>query len=180
MRGKDKNGDLSNRYEILVCTKESIFRGIIECEYGQRLVDALNEGVPTGMSSRGIEFIPLHDVKVGNLSGAEDSYPHLYISKHRILFVAQLALEKEERRLSTYPYRQKAPVKVKIFIPPYTITGDVYRDAWENLLDTLEAQVTFLPITGVEVTPSMLDEYANFEFAAVNKENITCLMEIIV
>jgi len=177
MKAEAGDNELSRQFEILVCTRENVFTGIIRCEYGQRLIDALNEGVPVGASSRGVDFLALEDVKLRDMEGAEEDYPRLYIAKHNIIFIAQHERDKAEKPLSAYPYRQKVPVKVKIYESPFLITGQVYSDTWEQLADTIEARVNFMPLTNVDIIPALPGGYAHFEFAAINKQNVTYLSE---
>ncbi|MDD5312952.1 MAG: hypothetical protein PHO26_07965 [Dehalococcoidia bacterium] len=177
MKVEAGDSELYRQFEILVCTRENVFTGIIRCEYGQRLIDALNEGVPVGASSRGVDFLALEDVKLRDMAGTEAAHPRLYIAKHNIVFIAQHERDKAEKPLNAYPYRQKVPVKVKIYEAPFMITGQVYSDTWEQLADTIEAQVKFMPLTNVEVTPALPGGYSHFEFAAINKENVTYLSE---
>ncbi|MCX6005163.1 MAG: hypothetical protein NT082_05775 [Chloroflexi bacterium] len=177
MKGEAGDNELARQFEILVCTREYVFTGIIRCEYGQRLIDALNEGVPVGASSRGLDFLSLEDVQIIDMAGVESNHPRLYIAKHNIIFIAQHERDKKEKPLSAYPYRQKVPVKVKIYETPFTVTGQVYSDTWEQLADTIEAKVSFLPLTNVEISPALPGGYSWFEFAAINKENVTYLSE---
>lgn len=159
-------------YEVVICTGSRVFRGTLRCELEQRLIDAFNEGVPVGASSRGVDFVPLSNVDCWDVQGNKAHYPGLYISKNSIILIAQLSGNDIEKRIAGYPYREKTGVPAEIFAAPYSIKGQVYLDTWGQLGDAIEEEISFLPLTGVEIEPPLPVGRSRFDFAAVNKRRI--------
>lgn len=159
-------------FEVVVCTWSRVFRGTLRCELEQRLIDAFNEGVPVGASSRGVDFVPLSDVDCWDTQGNKAHYPGLYISKNSIILIADLSGNDSEKRISGYPYREKKALPVDIFATPYSVKGHIYLDTWGQLGDAIEEEISFLPLTGVEIEPPLPVGRSGFDFAAVNKRKI--------
>jgi hypothetical protein len=119
--------------------------------------------------------------------GGKKKFSHIYIAKNNIIFIAQLATENKDRRLSAYPYRRKLPVGVtiyasqifqaQVFASPYILKGQLYVETWGQVADTIETGERFLPLTDVEVDPAPPGESTQFDFVAINKERIISLCE---
>ena len=177
MKAETDNSDLFTRHEVTVCTGDCLFLGAMRCGINQRLIDALNEGVPYGASTRSVRFLPLTDAKVMVSDGEKKDYSNIYIAKGNIIFVARGEHEVKEKILTTYPYRKKISLRIKIFALPYTINGCVHIDTWGQLPDTIESDDMFFPLTDAEVVPALPSKQAHFDFMAVNRTKISYLCE---
>ena len=165
-------------FEVVICTGDRVFTGSLNCEFEQRLIDAVNEGVPVGASSRGVDFISLLNVDVWDKKGNKSYFQSLYISKNNIIFIAQVAGGVVEKRVIGYPYREKVPVKVQVYATPYILSGQMYCETWGELGDTIESEVSFLPLTKVEIAPTLPGGRSKFDFAAINKHRVNFICEI--
>ena len=183
MDTESENSELYRQFDVLVCTGELVFSGSLRCDFSQRLIDALNEGVKAETRSRIRDFLPLSDVTVSDLKGGTTIVPRLHISKNNIIFVAQSTSSTPGKPLSTYPFRQKLPVTVTAYAAgaataPYRIKGCIYIDTWGQITDTLETEERFMPLTQAEIDPAMPGNRSHFDFVALNKERIISIGEM--
>lgn len=177
------SSELYRQFNVLVCTGELVFSGSVRCDFSQRLIDALNEGVKAETRSRIKDFLPLSDVTITDLGGGTTSMPRLQISKNNIIFVAQTSSAAHDKPLTTYPFKQKLPVTIIAYVAgaaarPYRINGRIYIDTWGQITDTLETEESFIPLTQVEIDPAMPGKRSHFDFVALNKERIVSIGEM--
>ena len=177
------NSELYRQFDVLVCTGELVFSGSLRCDFSQRLIDALNEGVKAETRSRIRDFLPLSDVTVSDLKGGTTTVSRLHISKNNIIFVAQSTSTTPGKPLSTYPFRQKLPVTITAYAAgaaatPYRMQGCIYIDTWGQITDTLETEERFMPLTQAEINPAMPGNRSKFDFVALNKERIVSIGEM--
>jgi hypothetical protein len=187
MASQTDGSDLVNKYKILACTGELVFTGTFIYGFEQRLIDALNEGVKTGASTKIVEFLPLEDVVMKAPEGDDQKFSQIYIAKSNIIFVAQSPSISREKPLSTYPFRQKTPVGVtiyaaqiyvaQVYAAPYVLKGQLYIDTWGQVVDAIESSDEFIPLTQVEITPALPDGSSKFDFIAINKQRIISISE---
>ncbi len=176
MKTEPGNSELFRRHEVTVCTGDCLFVGMMQCAVNQRLIDAINEGVPYGASSRSLRFLPLNEAEATAADGAKKSFQNVYITKLNIIFIARGEHEVKEK-ITTYPYRKKISLRVKIFALPYTINGNVHIDTWGQLPDAIESDDMFFPLTDAEIVPALPGGRARFDFMAVNRTKISYLCE---
>jgi len=184
MDPESAGSELYRQFDVLVCTEALVFSGSVRCDFSQRLIDALNEGVRAETRPRIRDFLPLTDVTVSDLKGGTTTVPRLHISKNNIIFVAQAKSATPGKPLTTYPFRQKLPVTVMAYAAgaaatPYRIKGCIYIDTWGQITDTLETQERFMALTQVEIEPAMPGDQSHFDFVALNKERIVSIGEMI-
>ena len=177
------SSDLYRQFDVLVCTGDLVFSGSVRCDFSQRLIDALNEGVRAETRSRIRDFLSLSDVTVTDLKGGITTVPRLHISKNNIIFVAQASSMTPGKPLSSYPFRQKSPVTITAYAAgaaatPYRMSGCIYIDTWGQITDTLETEERFMPLTQAEINPAMPGDRSHFDFVALNKERIISIGEI--
>jgi len=177
------SSELYRQFDVLVCTGELVFSGSVRCDFSQRLIDALNEGVRAETRSRIRDFLSISDVTVTDLKGGSTVVPRLYISKNNIIFVAQARSTTPDKPLTSYPFREKLPVTVIAYAAgaaasPYRLNGCIYIDTWGQITDTLETEDRFLPLTQTEIKPAMPGNQSHFEFVALNKERIVSIGEM--
>jgi hypothetical protein len=177
------SSELYRQFDVLVCTGELIFSGCVQCDFSQRLIDALNEGVRAETRSRIRDFLSLTNVTITDLKGDTTSVARLHISKNNIIFVAQASSMTPGKPLSSYPFKQKLPVTIAAYTAgtassPYMMSGCIYIDTWGQITDTLETEERFLPLTQAEITPAMPGNRSYFDFVALNKERIISIGEM--
>ena len=177
------SSELYQQFDVLVCTGELVFSGSVRCDFSQRLIDALNEGIRAETRSRIRDFLPMSDVTVTGPKGVTTAVPRLHISKNNIIFVAQARSASPDKPLTTYPFRQKLPVTIMAYAAgaaatPYRLNGCIYIDTWGQITDTLETEDRFLPLTKAEIDPAMPGNQSHFEFIALNKERIVSISEM--
>jgi hypothetical protein len=175
--------ELYRQYDVLVCTGELLFGGRLSCNFSQRLIDALNEGVSEEPRSRTRDFLSLADVTITDLKGGTKAAPRLHISKNSIVFVAQASCVSPGKPLTGYPFRQKLSATVMAYASgaaakPYRINGCIYIDTWGQITDTLETEERFLPLTQAEIDPPLPGNLSHFDFVALNKERIISIGQV--
>jgi len=125
----------------------------------------------------GGDFLPLTEVEVFLSAKKSEHMASTYIRKANILFVAE-RVESQPKTANTkdtpkiYPVREKKPIGVKVYMSLYTLTGKMHSEMWQQLLDTLNKDERFLPLTGVEISPPLASGESKFSFAAINKDQI--------
>lgn len=177
-----EGSDLHKQYEVLVCAGESVYAGTLRCDFSQRLIDALNEGMRTETSEKLVSFLPLIDVTVTGARGEQQKLPLVYVAKNNIVFAAQVSDGREENPLRNYPYREKLPVGVMAYAAGvsgmrYTLDGRIYVETWGQVIDTVESESRFLPLTQVEISPAPPGAGAKYGFVALNKERIISIWQ---
>ena len=183
MDSESEGSELYKQFDVLVCTEALVFSGSVRCDFSQRLIDALNEGVRAETRPRIRDFLSLSDVTVSDIKGVITKAPGLHISKNNIIFVAQAKSAMPGKPLTTYPFRQKLPVTVTAYAAgaaemTYRIKGCIYIDTWGQITDTLETEERFMPLTQAEIEPAMPGDRSHFDFIALNKERIVSIGEL--
>jgi hypothetical protein len=183
MDPESASSELYRQFDVLVCTGELVFSGSVRCDFSQRLIDALNEGVKAETRSRIRDFLPLSDVTVTDLKGGTTTVSRLHVSKNNIIFVAQARSATPGKPLTSYPFSQKLPVTVMAYAAgaaaiPYRMKGCIYIDTWGQITDTLETEERFLPLTQAEIAPALPGNLSQFDFVALNKGRIISIGEI--
>jgi len=172
-----KNNEKFRQISVVVCTDTHTFAGFTYCAYGQRLLDALNEGLPIDNSRVGKYFLALTEVEVFLPVPRREDVASTYIRKSNILFVCgksetQSATRGTGYSDTAYPFRKKESVPVIVRYPFYTLHGKMHNDVFQQLMDTLEGEDCFLPVTDVEILPGLVSGESKFDFVAVNKDKI--------
>jgi hypothetical protein len=57
------------------------------------------------------------------------------------------------------------------------LQGNVHVDVWEELLETLDRDQRFMPLTDVRIRPALPGGASAFDFVAVNKDQVAYLGE---
>ena len=182
MSAENEGSELHRQFEVLVCTGASSFRGTLTCDFSQRLVDALNEGMRTETSAKVIGFLPLVNVTMTGTRCEEQKFPHIYIAKNNIVFAAQVSDDRSQKQLRTYPFREKLPVAVTVHTArvsdvQYKLDGRMYVDSGGQVIDTIESEARFIPMTHVEIEPPPPGAGSRYHFIALNKEHIISICE---
>jgi hypothetical protein len=181
MTAENEGSGLHRRFEVLVCTGALTFTGTLICDFSQRLIDALNEGMRTETSAKVVSFLPLLNVTMTGIRGDAQKFPGINIAKNNIVFVAQIS-DEGAQPLRTYPFREKLPVAVMAYVAmlsdvQYRLDGRIYVDTWGQVIDTIESEAHFIPLTQVEIEPALPGAGSRFDFLALNKEHIISICE---
>jgi hypothetical protein len=187
LTGDSDSTELDKQYEIVVCAGELVFSGTFSCNFSQRLIDALNEGVRESPLSMLVDFLLLENATMTTGAGDRKRFPRIYIAKNNIAFVAEMAAEVPGKKLSAYPYRRKLPVGVTIYASQihaaevvassYILRGKLFIETWGQVADTIETKDRFLPLTQVDVDPPLPDGGSQFSFVAINRLRIISICE---
>jgi hypothetical protein len=169
--------------KVLVCTETCIFTGYTYCGNHQRLLDTLNQSAVANSVSLGKEFLPLTQVEVSLPKGEKKSTPETYIKKSSILFVCEMsesqpAISPNKERPIIYPMRPKTPLAAEIHMPAYILRGQMYGEAWQQILDIVDRADKFIAMTNTEVFRVLDHAASTFDFVAVNRDNIIYVGEL--
>ena len=164
--------------KVQIYTPSHIWTGSAYCPH-ERLLDFLN-GV---LMAANEEFIPLSDVEVRSPDGGQATLPSAYVNKANILFVREIE-DGETRGLGgqaghkLYPFVPKWSAAVKVYMTFYTLNGKIHYPKGSRVVDVLNSQMRFLPLTDVEISRSAGSCELAASFIAVNKEQILSLEEL--
>ena len=163
--------------KVQIYTPTHIYAGSAYCPH-ERLLDSLN-----GVLMPNEEFITLSDVNMRSPDGSEATLPSAYINKANILFVREIE-DGETRGLGgqaghkLYPFVPKWTTAVKVYMPFFTLNGQVHYPKGSRVVDVLNSQMRFLPLTNVEISRSPGSSKLAASFIALNKEQILSLEEL--
>ncbi|MCX6008501.1 MAG: hypothetical protein NTW48_00390 [Chloroflexi bacterium] len=177
----DGNAKLK-QVEVVVCTETCTLTGYTCCIKHQRLLDVLNQDFMPNSLPIGKDFMSLTDAEVSFPNREREFMASIYVRKSSILFVGEKSEDEPEKseiedRSTMYLAKAKNPIEVKIHMSPYTLTGQVYAQASQKLLDAVERADKFLPLTNVEIYPALDNTAWKFDFVAVNRDKIIYVCE---
>lgn len=170
------------RLKVQAYTPTHIFTGYVRILPEQRLIDILN-GALRGTLRTNKEFLPVSEVEMCSLDGTRVTLQSVYINKANILF----ARETEDSQTwqlggkvghKLYPFVSKSPVPVRLYIPSYTLTGEMHCAKGQSVWNALNSGMRFLPLTNVEIFPSAGSSESGVSFVGVNKGRIVSLEEL--
>ncbi|MDM8000778.1 MAG: hypothetical protein QUS33_12530 [Dehalococcoidia bacterium] len=165
---------------VIVCAAFGTLTGNTYHIDDQRLLDALNGGFVAKALRMGKDFMPLTEVEAYSPIGKKSTYPCIYVRKSNILFVAERADESKgglDGRRRAHLVRRKMQTRTEVHMPPYVVQGNVHIDVWEELLDTIDRDQRFMPLTDVRISPALTGGASAFSFVAVNKDHVAYLTE---
>jgi hypothetical protein len=154
----------------------STLTGTLSIPEGSRISDFLNDKTKTKTG-----FINLTDVTVKHSDGKRETSKAVYINKQSIRMITTLENDsargigaKDGRK--QYPFVKKLPVRTTIQLPGYELCG--YLHFTENDGVSLFAEDrTFIPCTDTLIYDMNKDSQWKIEFAALNKNHISCFEE---
>jgi hypothetical protein len=167
---------------VVVYTADCIFAGYAYRLPDQRLLDAINKGFVAQSMRVGKDFVPLSDVEVFFQDGRKTRLASTYIRKTNIIFVG----EKDERphglpaiedRSKLHLKKKKKPIVTEVHVPSYALVGKMHAEVWQELLDTIETDEGFLPMTNVKISPALISGESKFSFVAINKDQVIYIGE---
>ena len=163
--------------EVAVFTDTCTLTGHAYCMKSQRLLDVLNQDFMPNLLPLGKDIMPLTKVEVSFPSGKRESVAPIYVSKASILFIGeknghQLNIPETEDRPKVYQGRAKKFVGAEIRMSLYTLTGETYVEVWQKLLDAVDRDDKFMPLTNAKIYPTTDNTESTFDFVAVNRDKI--------
>jgi hypothetical protein len=178
----DSNARLK-QVKVFVCTETCSLVGYTYCMNHQRLLDTLNQNVVANAMPLGKDFLPLLQVEVSFPNGEKKSASEVNVKKSNILFVgekseSQPAIKEIKDRQLAYRTRPKTPLAAEIHLPSYVLRGQIYGEAWQQILDVVDRADKFIALTDVEVCQTPDTQAAlKFDFVAVNRDKIIYIGE---
>jgi hypothetical protein len=168
--------------KVQVCTETRIISGYTYRMNHQRLLDTLNQGFTANSLPIGKDFVPLTKVEVYFPNRERQFMASICLRKADILFVGQTnegqpKTSEVQDRSKIYPVRTKKIIEAEIHMPLYTLTGQMYAEVWQQILDVVDRADRFLPLTNVEICPTPDIGTSTFDFVAVNRDKIIYVCE---
>ena len=165
--------------KVQIYTPTHILTGSAYCPQ-QRLLDVLN-GILAGTMRTDAEFLPVSEAEIRSPDGKETSVKSVHINKTNILFLKGIGDGHRglggEVGHKPYPFVLKSSTAVRLYMPSYTLTGQVHYAKGKGIADVLNSGLRFFPVTNVEISSSVGSE-PGVSFIAVNKGQILYLEEL--
>jgi hypothetical protein len=177
-----ENNTRLRQVEVAVFTDTCTLTGHTYRMKFQRLLDLLNQDFMPNLMPIGKDFMPLNDVEVSFPNGKREAMASTYISKASIFFVGeksehQSKIPETEDRAKIYPVRAKKFIEAEIRMSLYKLTGQMYVEVWQKVLDAIDRADKFIPLTNVRIYPTLEKTVLTFDFVAVNRDKIIYLRE---
>ena len=168
--------------KVFVCTETCTLNGYTYSMNHHRLLDTLNQSAIANSMPLGKDFLPLVQVEVALPNGEKKITVDASVRKSSILFVGektedQPAISPAKDRPLVYPMRPKTPIGVEIHLPLYILRGQMYGEAWQQILDVVDRADKFIALTDVEVCRTTDKAASTFDFVAVNRDKIVYVCE---
>ena len=165
---------------VVVCTIDNVFTGRIVHFTSERLLDVLNEGSVGDQPELPVDYLELHDAQIYSIDGQKNNTSsECLIVKSGIFFigenkVAQNTLAGIPQKRSSL-FTPKTAIRVEIRMPSFLITGQVYIELWQRLMGALNDVRRFIPVTNALISSRLNAWNREFEFTAVNRNQINCI-----
>lgn len=168
--------------KVFVCTETCTLNGYTYCGNHQRLLDALNQNAVANAMPLGKDFLPLTQVEVCLPTGEKKITADANVRKSNILFIGeksedQPAVSQNKDRPIIYPMRPKTPMAAEIHLPLYILRGQMYGEAWQQILDVVDRADNFIALTNVSAYRTPDKAASMFDFVAVNRDKIIYVCE---
>ncbi len=150
--------------------------GNLSIPEGSRISDFLNN--KTLLKT---DFIKLTDVTVKNKTHKKETLKTVYINKNSIQMITTLETDSArgigaKAGQKFYPYTKKIAQRKTISLPGYELNGYLYSSEADDAA-FLNDERTFIPCTDTQVYDIDEDKRWKIEFAALNKNHISCFAE---
>jgi len=167
--------------EIPVCVHldSQTITGNVSLPRGKRLSDLLNGSI-VGQAEHNAMFLELTDVIISHADGTEEKTRTSLINRATIQLLT--TLDKDSARgigakdhSKQYPYMHKSPVRARMRLPSYELSGDIHCASGQRVSYLLEERFMFLPLTDARILVSKGDDWWGATFVAVNRRQILSL-----
>jgi hypothetical protein len=160
--------------DVVVCTTAGTFVGHTYRSSRARLLDALNKGFAARATRIALDYIPMTEVEAYLPGGERATMAAAHIRKANVVLVAEKAggqPDGDTAKAGKVAIAKK-PVDVSMRTAAYALTGRLHSIAWAELVTSLHQEETFVPFTRVSISPPLATGEGQFEFVAVNKDQI--------
>ena len=176
----------AGKLKVRLYTSARIVDGYIDVLPKQRLLDILN-GVLRGTLRTDEQFLQVSEAELCSLNGTKVTLQSAYINKANVLFAREIE-DCQIKQLNSmvwpggkvphklYPFVSKSAATVRLYMPLYTLTGQMHCAKGQRLYDVLNTGERFLALTNVQIVPSG-GSSESVSFLAINKEQIISLEE---
>jgi PAS domain S-box-containing protein/putative nucleotidyltransferase with HDIG domain len=160
--------------EVVVCTTAGTFVGHTYRSSRLRLLDVLNKGFAARGVHIGMDYVTMTEVEMYLPEGGQKTIASIHISKASVLFVAERrgGQPKGDTSKSGRVIVAKKILDASLCLPPYVLVGRLHRAAWAELVTSLHQEETFMPLTKIQISPPLVTGESQFDFAAVNKDQV--------
>jgi len=167
------NPDL-RQVDVVVCTTAGIFVGHTYRTSRLRLLDVLNKGFAARGMRIALDYIPMTEVEMHFPEGGRQALASVHIRKANIVFVAEKGGGQPDDDISRVGkvVVAKKPVEAKVCVAPYILVGRLHSIAWTELVTSLHQEELFIPLTKVQISPALPTGETQFDFVAVNKDQV--------
>jgi hypothetical protein len=169
------------RLKVRLYTSAHILDGYIDVLPKQRLLDILNGVLRGALRTKG-GFLQVSEAELCSSDGTKVTLQSAYINRANILFAREIE-DGQTQGLGgevghkLYPFVSKSPAAVRLYMPLYTLTGQMHCAKGQRPSDVLNTGERFLALTNVQIAPATGTESV-VSFVAINKAQIFCLEEV--
>jgi hypothetical protein len=181
--GDAGSGKKTRPLRVWLYANDHIIEGTVYCFPNQRFIDYLNS-VYVFKTRAADKFIPVNDANITLPDGTNRTMKSICLNRDSILFAGAISSAvTEERNINgqrAYPIVHKITVPANLYVATklythaYLISGKMHLAKSKTVIDVLNSDQKFLPLTGVEITPPLFaDQIPDTpDFVAVNKDII--------
>jgi len=175
----EERGALIEKIPVFVYLYAQTIAGNVSLPNGKRLSDFLNSSV-VGQPDSSSMFIELTDVTISHADGTKEKAQKSFINKTSIQLLTTLD-ENLARGIGAkdgqkqYPYVYKSPVRARMRMPSYELTGNIHCASGQRTPRLLEEELMFLPLTDARIRVSTGGDWWGANFVAVNRKQIFSL-----
>ena len=172
---------IGGRLKVRLYTSAHILDGYIDVLPKQRLLDILNGVLRGALRTKG-GFLQISEAELCSSDGTKVTLQSAYINRANILFAREIEDGQtqglgDEVGHKRYPFVSKSPAAVRLYMPLYTLTGQIHCAKGQRPSDVLNRGERFLALTNVQIASSGGSSESVVRFVAVNKEQIISLEE---
>jgi hypothetical protein len=168
--------------DVVISTTAGSFVGHTYRTSRLRLLDSLNKGFAARGTRIGIDYIPMTEVEAYLSEGGRQAMASVHIRKANVIFVAERSGGQPDPADSARVGKvvvAKKPVDAKVWTAPYVLVGRLHSAAWAELVTSLNQEDRFIPVTKVRLSPPLPTGEEQFEFVAVNKDQVVYVGEAV-
>jgi hypothetical protein len=168
--------------EIMLFMHTEILSGYIFISSPEgRFLEELNGRIASGPENRE-KFFELIDVDIQHMDGGQEKIARIHINRENIQMAAMSSTNTRRGAggkpdPKPYPFTEKVPFPVKVMMPGYSITGNMYKIDYQKIDHVLIERTTFVPMTDAQVIALTSGRQWDVPFLAVNKDHILSLYE---
>jgi len=176
--------------QVWLYANDHIIEGTVYCLPQQRFIDYLNSTY-IFKTRTAEQFIQVNDASVALPDGTNKEMYSLCLNRDSILFAGAMNNEVTVERFikdgqRTYPVVKKIAVSANLYVATklythaYQISGKMHFAKNQTIMDVLNSDQKFIPLTEVEIYPRLfVDQIPNMlDFVAVNKEIIIYIEQL--